>query len=245
MRIDQLPARSPVAGLRRRGLSMVEVLAQSVSALAPSAAVVAVPPFVMVQAGAATLPVLVVGSALVVLVGWCLTAFARRMAAVGGVYSFTAKGLGPGGALLAGWALVVGYTGIAASALVGTVAYLVSFTGTRPPGWVAALLAVAVGLVATLTTVRGIRLSARVALALEVVSIVVVVAVLGVLLAADGGGTGTGAAVVDGPVTAGGVATAWSWWWRRSWGSRAPRPSAWRPAGRWSPSRGRCSGRRW
>ncbi len=207
MRIDQLPARSPVAGLRRRGLSMVEVLAQSVSALAPSAAVVAVPPFVMVQAGAATLPVLVVGSALVVLVGWCLTAFARRMAAVGGVYSFTAKGLGPGGALLAGWALVVGYTGIAASALVGTVAYLVSFTGTRPPGWVAALLAVAVGLVATLTTVRGIRLSARVALALEVVSIVVVVAVLGVLLAADGGGTGTGAAVVDGPVTAGGVAT--------------------------------------
>ncbi|GHE14624.1 APC family permease [Klenkia taihuensis] len=211
MTIEELPARSPVAGLRRRGLSMVEVLAQSVSALAPSAAVVAVPPFVMVQAGAATLPVLVVGSALVALVGWCLTAFARRMAAVGGVYSFTAKGLGPGGALLAGWALVVGYAGIAVSALVGTVAYAISFTvpftGARPPGWVAALLAVAVGLVATLTTVRGIRLSARVALALEVVSLGVVVVVLGVLLAAHDGSTGTGAAVVDGPVTAGGVAT--------------------------------------
>jgi amino acid transporter len=205
--IDELPARSPVAGLRRRGLSMVEVLAQSVSALAPSAAVIAVPPFVMVQAGAATLPVLVVGSALVALVGWCLTAFARRMAAVGGVYSFTAKGLGPGGALLAGWALVVGYAGIAVSALVGTVAYLISFTGARPPGWAAALLASAVGLVAVLTTVRGIRLSARVALALEVVSLGVVVVVLGVLLAAHDGSTGTGAAVVDGPVTAGGVAT--------------------------------------
>jgi len=207
VRIDQLPVRSPVAGLRRRGLSMVEVLAQSVSALAPSAAVVAVPPFVMVQAGAATLPVLVVGTALVVLVGWCLTAFARRMAAVGGVYSYTAKGLGPGPALLAGWALVVGYAGIAVSALVGAVAYLVSFTGLDPPGWAVAVVTLAVGLLATLVTVRGIRLSARVALALEVVSVGVVVAVLVVLLAAHRGGTGTGAAVVDGPVTAGGVAT--------------------------------------
>ncbi|SCX54261.1 amino acid/polyamine/organocation transporter, APC superfamily (TC 2.A.3) [Klenkia marina] len=207
MRIDQLPLRSPVAGLRRRGLSMVEVLAQSVSALAPSAAVVAVPPFVMAQAGAATLPVLVGGTALVVLVGWCLTAFARRMAAVGGVYSYTAKGLGPGAALLAGWALVVGYAGIAVSALVGSVAYLVSFTGLDPPGPAVALVAVSVGLLATLTTVRGIRLSARVALALEVVSVGVVVAVLLVLLAAHDGGSGTGAAVVDGPVSAGGVAT--------------------------------------
>lgn len=211
MRIDQLPARSPVAGLRRRGLSMAEVLAQSVSALAPSAAVVAVPPFVMAQAGAATLPVLVGGTALVVLVGWCLTAFARRMAAVGGVYSYTAKGLGPGAALLAGWALVVGYAGIAVSALVGSVAYAVSFgvsvTGLDPPGWAVALLTLAVGLLATLTTVRGIRLSARVALALEVFSVGVVVVVLVVLLAAHDGGTGTGAAVVDGPVTAGGVAT--------------------------------------
>jgi amino acid transporter len=207
VRIDQLPERSPVAGLRRRGLSMVEVLAQSVSALAPSAAVVAVPPFVMAQAGAATLPVLVGGTALVVLVGWCLTAFARRMAAVGGVYSYTAKGLGPGAALLVGWALVVGYAGIAVSALVGSVAYLVSFSGLDPPGWAVALLALAVGLLATLTTVRGIRLSARVALALEVVSIAVVVVVLAVLLAAHDHGTGTGAAVVDGPVTAGGVAT--------------------------------------
>ncbi|QNG38949.1 APC family permease [Geodermatophilaceae bacterium NBWT11] len=186
------------------------MLAQSVSALAPSAAVVAVPSIVMVQAGAATLPVLLAGTALVVLVGWCLTHVARRMAAVGGVYSYTAKGLGPAGALLGGWGLVVGYAAVAMSALVGSVAYLTSFTGLRPAGWVLALLAVAIGALATLTTVRGIQLSARVALAIEVVSIAVVVVVLGVLLVAHlsgPGGTGTGAAVVDGPVSPGGVAT--------------------------------------
>lgn len=205
--LGELPVHSPVAGLRRRGLSVAEVLAQSVSALAPSAAVVAVPSIVMVQAGAATLPVMLAGTALVVLVGWCLTHFARRMAAVGGVYSYTAKGLGPGGALLAGWALVVGYAAVAVSALVGSVAYLTSATGLPPTGWSPALLALGIGALATLTTVRGIRLSARVALALEVVSVAVVVVVLGVLLVAHDGGTGTGAAVVEGPVTAGGVAT--------------------------------------
>ncbi len=204
--LEELPARSPVAGLRRRGLSFVEVLAQSVSALAPSAAVIAVPSIVLVRAGAATLPVLLVGTALVVLVGWCLTQFARRMAAVGGVYSYTAKGLGPAGALLAGWALVVGYTAVAMAALVGAVAYLASFAGIDAPGWLMALLVVALGALATLTTVRGIQLSARVALALEIVSILVVVVVLAVLLLAHRGGTGTAAAVVDGPVTASGVA---------------------------------------
>jgi hypothetical protein len=51
--VDLLPSRSPVAGLRRRGLTFAEVLAQSVSALAPSAAMVTVPAIVLVQAGAA------------------------------------------------------------------------------------------------------------------------------------------------------------------------------------------------
>ena len=46
---DQLAARSPVAGLLRRRLSFVEVLAQSVSALAPSAAMVTVPAIVLAE----------------------------------------------------------------------------------------------------------------------------------------------------------------------------------------------------
>ena len=181
-RVDRLPPQSPVAGLRRRRLSFAEVLAQSVSALAPSAAMVVVPSIVLVEAGAATLPAFVAATALVLLVGWCLTQFGRRMAAVGGTYSYTAKGLGPVGALIGGWALLIGYAAVAMAALVGSAAYLAGLFGLAPSPLAVAVLGGAVGLAATLCTIRGIQLSARVALALEVLSIVLVLTVLAVLL---------------------------------------------------------------
>lgn len=133
----QLPAESPVAGLRRRRLSFVEVLAQSVSSLAPSAAMVVVPSIVLVASGAATLPAFAIATALVLLVGWCLTQFGRRMAAVGGTYSYTAKGLGPVGALIGGWALLIGYAAVAMAALVGAAIYLAGLFGmtASPFGW--------------------------------------------------------------------------------------------------------------
>ena len=202
----RLPRRSPVEGLRRRRLSFAEVLAQSVSALAPTAAMVVVPSIVLVEAGAATLPAFVVATALVLLIGWCLTQFGRRMAAVGGTYSYTAKGLGPVGALAGGWALLVGYAAVAMSALVGSALYLAGLLGLEPTPPVVALLGSGLGLLATTFAVRGIRLSARVALVLEVVSVLLVVLVLGVLLAVARGAPDTAAPVVDAPGHWGGLA---------------------------------------
>lgn len=196
----RLPARSPVAGLRRRRLSFPEVLAQSVSALAPSAAMVVVPSIVLVESGAATLPAFVAATALVLLIGWCLTQFGRRMAAVGGTYSYTAKGLGPVGALVGGWSLLIGYAAVATAALVGSALYLSRLLGMSPSPMVVAGWVLVIGSLATLCTVRGIQLSARIALALEVVSIALALAVLGVLLLAPRGGPGTAAPVVDAPV---------------------------------------------
>jgi amino acid transporter len=202
----RLPARSPVAGLRRRRLSFLEVLAQSVSALAPSAAMVVVPSIVLVESGAATLPAFVTATALVLLIGWCLTQFGRRMAAVGGTYSYTAKGLGPVGALVGGWSLLIGYAAVAMSALVGAAVYLAGLLGLSPSPLAVAGLGVVLGSLATLCTVRGIQLSARVALALEVLSIALVLAVLGVLLVALRGAPGSAAPVVDAPVQWGAIA---------------------------------------
>ncbi|SDM39980.1 amino acid/polyamine/organocation transporter, APC superfamily [Geodermatophilus siccatus] len=200
----QLPPASPVAGLLRRRLSFPEVLAQSVSALAPSAAMVTVPALVLVASGAATLPAIAAATVLVLLVGWCLSLFALRMAAVGGVYSYTAKGLGPAGALLGGWSLAVGYAAVAMSALVGAALYVVALFGL-PPGSVAVLVLLLGGL-AGWCTVRGIQLSARLALALEVVSIALVLAVLVALLVAADGGPGSAAPVVDGEAGWSGIA---------------------------------------
>lgn len=201
---DQLAARSPVAGLLRRRLSFAEVLAQSVSALAPSAAMVTVPAIVLAESGGATLPAFVAATVLVVLVGWCLSLFARRMAAVGGVYSYTAKGLGPVGALVGGWSLVIGYTAVSMSALVGSALYAAALFSL--PSSAVALLVLLLGGLAGWCTVRGIQLSARVALALEVVSIALVLVVLGVLLVSASGDVGSAAPVVDGDVRWGGVA---------------------------------------
>ncbi|GJF06323.1 hypothetical protein PSD17_52710, partial [Pseudonocardia sp. D17] len=49
--VPRLRQRSPVHGLRRRGLGPLEVLAQSVSGAAPSAAMAATPAIVAVSAG--------------------------------------------------------------------------------------------------------------------------------------------------------------------------------------------------
>src|SRR3954453_15060371 len=157
--VPRLPQQSPVAGLRRRRLSFLEVLAQSVSALAPSAAMVVVPSIVLVESGAATLHALVAATALVLLVGWCLTQFGRRMAAVGGTYSYTAKGLGPVGALVGGWALLIGYAAVAMSAPVRPPVHLAGLPGLGPSPPVGAALGVGVGLLAALFAVRGVQLS--------------------------------------------------------------------------------------
>jgi amino acid transporter len=193
-----------VAGLHRRRLSFVEVLAQSVSALAPSAAMVTTPGIVLVGSGVATLPAFLVATVLVLLVGWCVSLFARRMAAVGGIYSYTAKGLGPSGALLGGWSLVIGYAAVSMSALTGCALYLAALFGL--PASAVAVLVLAVGGLAGWCTVRGIQLSARVALALEVLSIVVVLVVLAVLVLRADGGSGSAAPVVDGGTRWEGVA---------------------------------------
>src|SRR5687768_1303149 len=160
-RVDRLPPQSPVAGLRRRRLSFLEVLAQSVSALAPSAAMVVVPSIVLVQAGAATLPAIAAATALVLLIAWCLTQFGQRMAAVGGTYSYTAKGLGPVGALVGGWSLLIGYAAVAMATLAGSALYLSGLLGLNPSPLVVAGMGLILGSLATLCTVRGIQLSAR------------------------------------------------------------------------------------
>jgi amino acid transporter len=195
--LTALPERSPVAGLRRRRLNLAEVLAQSVSTLAPSAAMVAIPSIVLVQSGALTLPSLLAASVLVVLVGWCLTQFARRMAAVGGTYSYTAKGLGPGAALAGGWALVIGYAAVAMGALVGAGIYLAGAFGVSASGPAVVGIVALAGVVVGLCAVRGIRVAARVTLTLEIVSVSLVLVVLAVLLAGLSAGGGTAAPVVS------------------------------------------------
>ncbi|MCV7227648.1 APC family permease [Mycolicibacterium komossense] len=172
---------SPVSGLQRAQLSFAQVLGQSVSAVAPSAVMVTLPALVIPAAGRWTLAAFVVAALLMAAVGYCVSQFATRMVAVSGLYSYTVKGLGPVPGIAAGWSVVVGYAGAAMASTLGAASYLTALLGRVgvPDGAATiAVLAVAVGAVALTLMIRGIRLSARTSLTVEVFAIVVAATVL-------------------------------------------------------------------
>ncbi|WP_180357908.1 APC family permease [Streptomyces sp. NP160] len=207
-----LAATSPVEGLRRRRLGFLEVLAQSVAVLAPTAALVTVPALVAAAGGVLTVPAFAAAGALVVLVAWSVRHAARRMAAVGGVYSYCARGLGPVTGVVCGWALVVAYAALAVSSCTGAALYAAALLGWADEPAAVALGVVVVGAGVGLVAARGVQLSARLVLALEAVSLTLVLVLLGVLLLGGGPRAGAaepaGAVLVDAVPTAGGAALA-------------------------------------
>src|SRR5262245_42511703 len=90
--------------LRRSCLSYLEVLAQSVSVIAPSTVPAAVLGLIYARAGNATWLSFVIGMLGLVLVSLNINQFARRSASPGSLYSYVAKGLSPTAGVLGGWA---------------------------------------------------------------------------------------------------------------------------------------------
>lgn len=177
----RIRSRSPVAGLERARLSFVQVLGQSVSAVAPSAVMVTLPALVIPDAGRATIAVFVAAAILMTAVGYCIGQFATRMVAVSGLYSYIVKGLGAVPGFGGGWSLLVGYAAAAMASTLGAASYLAALLGRvgLPAGSpLIAVLAAIVGLLALLLMVRGVQLSARIMLAIEVFAIVAASAAL-------------------------------------------------------------------
>ena len=183
----RLHRRSPVYGLARRRLGPLEVLAQSVSGAAPSAAMAATPAIVALSAGGGTVWSFVIATGLALLIAACIARFTRRMAASGGLYSLTAKGLTPAAAFASALGLVVGYGLLAAGTLTGATLYVEALlghlAGTGLGATGRAAVAALVGLVVGVLVLRGARLSARVVLLVESVSIGLMLVVFTVLLA--------------------------------------------------------------
>lgn len=178
--------RSPLHGLDRRSVGFVDVMAQSVSAVAPAAAATTVTVLVAgVSPGGVIVSILLAG-VLSLLVASTVGQFAHRLAASGALYTYSARGLGPVGGLATGAAAVVGYGAVAMFALLGGAYYTALML--RPlwpsvdgPLGIGSILLAEAGLLA-LVLVRGIRISARVALLVEVASVLLIVALLVVLL---------------------------------------------------------------
>ena len=171
-------------------MSQLDVMAQSVAAIAPSAAAATTPALIAIYAGHGTWISYVAATVVVLLVGLVATQFGRRFASSGSLYSYVARGLGPSGAFAAGWGLVIGYACIAMIGVVGTSIYFWSFlsgigltvTGTFA---ICVILAIA-GIGAAAFAIIGIKISTRVGLVLEIISVTAVGIVLITVLVKNG-----------------------------------------------------------
>ena len=177
-------------GLAHDSMSQLEVMAQSVAAIAPSAVMATGPALIVLYAGEGAWLSYLAAIVVVVLVGLCVAQFGRRFASSGSLYSYVARGLGPTGAFAAGWGLVIGYTCIAMVGVVGTGLYLGNFfetlglPATSTVGIIVLFVIAAVG--AAAFAISGIKLSTRLGLVLEIVSVAAVLVVLVVVVARNG-----------------------------------------------------------
>ncbi|WP_167099110.1 APC family permease [Mycobacterium sp. DL592] len=170
------------AGLRRGVMSGPELAAQAIANIAPSAVIAFTAAAIYLSAGNGTVLSFALATVVILAVGYCVVVFARRNASAGSLYTYVAKGLGPFGAYLAGVSLLIGCWGIAAGSLGGAVSYASDFltligVPAQGLGWHIAL-AIVLGGLATLFTIRGIRLSARVSLVLELISVTIITILL-------------------------------------------------------------------
>ena len=167
--------------LRSQCLSYVEVLAQSVSVIAPSTVPAAVLGLIFASAGNGTWLSFVFGMSGLVLVSLNINQFARRSASAGSLYRFIVKGLGGTAGVIGGWALLFGYMLTGMSTLCGfvvTARGLLQAVGLPAPSFV---LFAAATVACIYVASRDVKLSAKAMLAFEGAAIAGVLA-LGVVV---------------------------------------------------------------
>ena len=169
-------------GLHAGVLGPVETLAQSVSAMAPSTSPSLTIPLVFALAGNATWFVYLLATCATLLVGFCVSRFARLSASPGSLYTYTANTLPPFFGVTAAWALLLAYLATGASVAGGALYYADLFAqrffhSTPPAIPCLAIVCAVAGLIAY----RDVKLSAELMLWIEVGSVSLIAIVLIIL----------------------------------------------------------------
>ncbi|WP_345751811.1 APC family permease [Microbacterium rhizophilus] len=180
MRARAIGAASPVHGLARRSVGFFDVLGQSVAALAPSAAATTIPMLTFAVAGGGSAVAVVITAVIALGVAASVNVFAKRVAAAGSIYTFVSLGLGPRGSLVSGAAMLLGYGLIAVFELFAAAHFVGHALGDGPV--IPLILGVLLGAALLAVLLGGIRLSTRLMLLVEVVTLATLVVVVAVLL---------------------------------------------------------------
>jgi amino acid transporter len=181
----QLPPKA--YGLRREILSPFETLAQSVSTIAPTATPAATIPLVCALAGNGTWLAYVLATVGILLVAWCVGRFARYSSSPGSLYSYAAMILPAWLSSIAAWSLLLAYVATASSVIGGLYQYatiLVGGSGVHP------VEAVLISLLVTGASVwiawRDVKISARLMLWIEAVSVSMIITLIALVLVRHG-----------------------------------------------------------
>jgi len=166
-------------GLHAGVLGPVETLAQSVSAMAPTTSAALTIPLVFALAGNATWLVYLLATGATLLIGFCVSRFARLSASPGSLYTYTANTLPPVFGVAAGWGLLLAYLGTGASVAGGALYYATvlaqQFFHWAPPALPTLAVVCAV---AGFIAYRDVKLSAELMLWIEAASLTLIVILL-------------------------------------------------------------------
>ncbi|MGI9824627.1 APC family permease [Agromyces sp. Marseille-Q5079] len=181
---------SPLHGLRRGSVTTLDLVAQSVAAVAPAGGLLILTGGLVDRTGSFAFVTLLLTAAAVILVALSMSVFARRISAAGGIYTFVTRGLGPVAGMIAGVALLLGYAGVSMDTLRSAVRRLgVAFgdDGQWASGSVATVVLV-VGIGAAITAIIGLgaKTSTRVMLVVEAVVVTALVGLSVAVLASTG-----------------------------------------------------------
>ena len=172
---------SPVAessGLRRNCLGFWHIAAQSVANIAPSATPALVLPLIFGITGNGSWLAYVFATIALVLVALNVNQFTRRSVSPGSLYTFVGQGLGPTWGVISGWSMVIAYLIIGGSVLAGLANYTTvvahAFVGQQYDAalTIVAMCAAAIG--AWYIAYRDVKLSTQFMLAIEFLSITLI-----------------------------------------------------------------------
>jgi amino acid transporter len=174
-------------GLRREVLSAMETLAQSVSTIAPTTTPAATIPLVCALAGNGTWLAYVLATVAILLVALCISRFARYSSSPGSLYTYASMILPPSLGATAAWSLLLAYVATGSSVIGGFYHYanllLHDATGH---GMSAVLLALMVAAISMWIAWRDVKISARLMLWIEAVSVSLILTVVVLVLARHG-----------------------------------------------------------
>ena len=159
-------------GLRSDALSPLETLAQSVSTISPTATPVATIPLVCGLAGNGTWLAYLLATSAILLVAVCISRYARHSASPGSLYTYVTKTLPAPLSAVAAWSLLLAYVATGSSVIGGFYHYanlLVHDASGRVTS--AAALAIVVTAISVGIAWCDVKISARLMLWIEAVSV--------------------------------------------------------------------------